>query len=147
MLKAKKIRIINTLVVATLLLAVSSLYISVSQSAYAVESGRVQIAQNEGGSAAPQGGGLSSTPQTDQEIKNNPIYARLQTVVNFLSAGVGIVITISVVIAGYQYIMSKGDPSKTKAAVDRLWNAGIAIFLYVFMYVIINWLIPGGTLL
>lgn len=99
------------------------------------------------GTAEPQGGGLGATPQTDDEIKANPIFKRLQTIVNFLTVGVALVITISVVIAGFQYITSKGDPSKTKAAVDRLWNAGIAVFLYVFMYVIISWLIPGGTLL
>lgn len=82
---------------------------------------------------------------SDIDVSNNPIMKRLQQIVNFLSIGVGIVITMSVVFAGFQYITSRGDPAKTKAAVERVWNAGIAIFLYVFMYIIISWLIPGGV--
>lgn len=80
----------------------------------------------------------------ETEVQNNPIFKRLQEIISFLVVGVGIVVTISIVIAGIQYTTSRGDPNKTAAAVNRITQAGIALFLYVFGSVILNWLIPGG---
>ncbi len=79
-------------------------------------------------------------------IKENPIYERLIEAINFLSVGVTVVIAISIAIAGYQYITSRGDPSRTSAAVNRIVQAGTAMLLYVFGWSILNWMIPGGVL-
>lgn len=84
---------------------------------------------------------------TDElDINDNPITARLIQIINFLSVGVGIVITISVAYAGIQYIMSRGDPNMTQKAIARLFQAGVALVLYIFGWAILNWLIPGGVL-
>ena len=79
-------------------------------------------------------------------IEDNPIYERLIEIVNFLSIGVTIVIAISVAIAGIQYMMSRGDPSATSAAIRRVVQAGTALLLYIFGWAILNWLIPGGVI-
>ena len=89
---------------------------------------------------------VNNIGDNSSDIRDNPIYTRLNQIINFLSAGVGVVVTISVVIAGIQYTTSRGDPQRTGAAVKRLWSAGLAIFLYVFGWAILNWLIPGGFL-
>jgi hypothetical protein len=103
--------------------------------------------QGEGGGAegfdASPGGGL--TPPENLNIENNPIFERLNEIIQFLSIGVGIVSAISVAIAGLQYVSSRGEPSKTAAAINRLTQVGTAIFLYIFGWAILNWLIPGGT--
>lgn len=78
--------------------------------------------------------------------ETNEIYVELVRIINFLSVGVGIVIAISVAIAGLQYTTSRGEPGKTAAAVNRLSQAGLAAFLFIFGWLIINWLIPGGVL-
>lgn len=88
---------------------------------------------------------IGTTPPPD--VTNNPIYVRLKEVLQVLSVGVGIVVTISVVWAGFQYITSRGEPGKTQAAVNRLIQAAIALFLYIFGFAILNWLIPGGIAL
>lgn len=90
----------------------------------------------------PQPSGQLGTGQVD--VSDNPIYKRLIEIVNFLSVGVGIVASISVAYAGIQYLMSRGNPSATAAAISRIIHAAIAIFLYVFGWAILNWLIPGG---
>ena len=79
------------------------------------------------------------------DIGNNPIIKLIATIVRFLSVGVGIAVTISIVIAGIQYISSQGNPQTLQAAQGRLTNAIIALVLFIFMTTIINFLIPGGV--
>ena len=74
------------------------------------------------------------------------IYDKLVEYVNFASIGVGVVAGFGAVITGIQYSMSRGEPAKTAAAVERMRQIGIAMVLYIFGLVIINWLVPGGVL-
>lgn len=74
-----------------------------------------------------------------------PIPETVVTIINFMSFGVGIVVVGLIVVAGIQYITSGGVPQKIEAARHRITNAIIALVLYVFMFAIIQWLIPGGV--
>lgn len=89
----------------------------------------------------------SGAAAEDYDIQSNIIVARMRNIIQFLMVGVGIMVTISVVVAGIQYTLSRGNPNKSVQAVQRLTYAGIALFLYVFGSVILNWLIPGGIAL
>ncbi|HSX15596.1 MAG TPA: pilin [Candidatus Saccharimonadales bacterium] len=64
--------------------------------------------------------------------------------VNLLAALVGIGVVISIVIAGIQYGSSAGDAQKVAAAKARIRNAVIALVTFVFLYALLNFLIPGG---
>jgi len=64
--------------------------------------------------------------------------------INILSAAVGIVITAVIVFAGIEYSSSGGDPGRTAAAKSRIVNAIIALVAYMFLYMALQWLIPGG---
>ncbi len=79
-------------------------------------------------------------------IEENPIYLRLIEIVNFLSIGVTIVVAISIAVSGFQYMMSRGDPGTTSAAIQRMVQAGTALVLYIFGWSLLNWLVPGGIL-
>lgn len=79
-------------------------------------------------------------------LQENPVLGLLYAVIRFLTAGVGIVVIISVVIGGVQYTMSRGDPSATAAAVTRITNSAIALLVYIFAFAIINYFVPGGVL-
>jgi hypothetical protein len=74
----------------------------------------------------------------------NPILAYLGGITNFLSMGVGVVLVISLVVLGMQYIMSAGDPQRVKLAKDRAVNIVLAGATYFLIYAILKWLIPGG---
>ncbi|HKU19111.1 MAG TPA: hypothetical protein VJP80_07650 [Candidatus Saccharimonadales bacterium] len=65
-------------------------------------------------------------------------------IIRALSAGVGVVVVASVVWAGIQYSMSRGDPSATAKAVTRLRETLIALLVFIFGYAILNYLIPAG---
>ncbi len=77
-------------------------------------------------------------------VKDNPIFQLLLTFINFLTAGVGLVVTTLVVVGGLQYMTAGGNPQKTQAAIMRISNALIGLVLYIFMFAILQWLIPGG---
>lgn len=97
-------------------------------------------------------GGTGTLPVGDTTIEcddvANPesdnILCRLIQFVNFLSIGVTVVAGITIAVAGFQYIASRGDPNKTAQAINRLIQVGTAILLYVFGWALLNWLIPGG---
>ncbi len=70
----------------------------------------------------------------------------LNPIIALLSAAVGIVVVISLIVAGIQYSSAQGDPSKVQAAKQRITNSLIALVAFFFLFAGLNWLIPGGLL-
>lgn len=66
--------------------------------------------------------------------------------IKFLSAGVGIIVTIMIIIAGIQYTSAGSDPQKVSSAKGKVANAIIALVTYIFLFALIQWLWPGGIL-
>ena len=83
-------------------------------------------------------------PADQDDIKDNPIIVYLRAIVQFLAVGVGLVITVAIVIAGIQYSASRENPQAIQAATQRLTNAIIALITFIFMAAILNFLVPGG---
>jgi len=77
----------------------------------------------------------------------NPIVDALYAILRFLSAGVGLVIVVSIVIAGIQFTASRGDPNGTAKAIERIRSTVFALLLYLFAFALLNFLIPGGLFL
>ena len=78
------------------------------------------------------------------DVEFNPIVDMMFAFFRFLSAGVGIVVIGSIILAGIQYSASKGNPQATEAAMKRISGSVIALVLYIFMFAIANFIIPGG---
>ncbi len=74
------------------------------------------------------------------------IIVYLRYVLQLLSSAVAAVVLLMIIIAGVQYITSGANPSQVKAAKDRLTNALIALVLFLCMFAILNYLVPGGVL-
>lgn len=83
-------------------------------------------------------------PEGDGSIETNPIITYLRGIIQFLSVGIGIAITIAITVAGIQYSSSRNNPQLVQAASKRLTNAFIALLMFMFMSAILNFLIPGG---
>jgi len=64
--------------------------------------------------------------------------------IRFLSAGVGIVVTGVIIVGGIQYATAEDDPQKVSAAKSRIINALIALLAYIFLFSILQYIIPGG---
>ena len=79
-------------------------------------------------------------------LDDNPIITYLKSIINFLAIGVGLVTAISIVIGGFQFMSSRDNPQSIQAAQKRIWNGVIALLLFIFMYAILNFLVPGGLI-
>lgn len=87
---------------------------------------------------ATTGGNCSTLTQCDLISKYiNPF-------VDLLAALVGVAVVTSIIIGGIQYSSSGGDPGKAAAAKERIRNAIIALIVFIFLYSMLNFLIPGG---
>jgi len=76
---------------------------------------------------------------------DNCIAEDIQLAVNFLSAGVGIIITMVIIFAGLQYLTARDNPQAVQAAKTRITNAVIALIAFVFVYAFLQWIVPGGV--
>ena len=74
----------------------------------------------------------------------NPIIDLAYALIRFLSVGVGIVVVASVVFAGIMYTTSEGNPEKTAQAKSRIQTSIMALILYLFIFAIVQYLVPGG---
>ncbi len=77
-------------------------------------------------------------------LNKNPIVTQLQTIVNFLSAAVGLVVIGTIILGGIQYTMAGDNATATGAAKKRIANGLIALAAFLFLFAFLQWLIPGG---
>lgn len=65
--------------------------------------------------------------------------------IRFLTAFVGLAVTIAIVYGGIEYGSSGGDPAKAAAGKNRIRNAVFTLIAFFFLYALLNFLIPGGV--
>lgn len=68
----------------------------------------------------------------------------LNPFIQLLAALVGVAVVASIIIGGIQYSGSAGDPQRATAAKNRIRNAIIALVTFLFLYALLNFLVPGG---
>ncbi len=66
--------------------------------------------------------------------------------IKVLTMLMGVVVAISIVVAGIQYGSAGSDPGQVAAAKKRLSSALLALLAYLFMFSFLQWLLPGGVL-
>lgn len=103
---------------------------------------------------APTGGGGADTtadgcPKATNLIPcstvgGNSIWGLLTVVVNFLAAGVGLAVVAGIIYGAVLYSAAGGSAEQAKKGIGYIRNAIIAALLFVFMYAIIQFIIPGG---
>ena len=74
----------------------------------------------------------------------NPVTKMVIRLINILSATIGILVTVMIIIGGIEYSSAGGDPQKVAMAKKRITNALIALVSLFFLFVVINYLVPGG---
>jgi hypothetical protein len=65
--------------------------------------------------------------------------------INGLSAIVGVVIVLVIIVGGIQYAASADDPSRVSAAKKRILNAILGLVTFIFMYAFLQYIVPGGV--
>jgi hypothetical protein len=76
-------------------------------------------------------------------LKTNPIVKDINSLINFLSIGVGIVVVIMIIVGGIRYTTAD-NPQAVSAAKQHIANALIALVAFLLTFAFLQWLIPGG---
>ena len=81
---------------------------------------------------------------TNKDPEDNCVMKYINMAITFLSAGVGLVVIIMIIIGGIQYTSSSGDPQKVGAAKQKIFNAVLALVAWVLLLGFLNYLVAGG---
>lgn len=97
------------------------------------------------GSDAPQRCGEIKTSLVDcNNDGGNPVVSLVLQVINFMAVGVGIAVVGGIIWGGLLYASSNGDSSKAKQGITAIVNSIIGLLFFMFMYALINFIVPGG---
>jgi hypothetical protein len=88
--------------------------------------------------------GKKSQEYKDCQANNNLFTRYINPFIKFLNFAVGLAVTIGILVGALQYISSAGDPQKAAKGKQHIWNAILALLVYLFLFGILNFLIPGG---
>jgi hypothetical protein len=99
-----------------------------------------------GGPSTGSGTATTSGDQCQLSPSNCIVTQYVNPLIKFLSAAVGIAVVISIVIGGIQYSSARDDPQAVGAAKKRITNAIFALIVYMFLFALLNFIIPGGLL-
>ncbi|MFI5240320.1 MAG: pilin [Candidatus Saccharimonadia bacterium] len=105
-----------------------------------------QACTSSSGSPCCDSVGLGIAVGCVSTTNGNPIYDYLRALIQFISGIFGLVAVLMIVIAGFQYMTSGGNPDALKKSKSRLANVIISVVLFALMFGILNYLIPGGVI-
>lgn len=78
------------------------------------------------------------------DITQNPIFFYLRNFLIFLAGGVGLAVVGGIIAGAYMYITARGNVGQTQQGQNMIINSVIGLLLFIFMYAILQFLIPGG---
>lgn len=97
----------------------------------------------------PKGWAPKENPQGQQsgsltDPQDTPFAQRVATYLKWLMVGIGLLGVFSLIIAGMQYSAAQDNPQSVSAAKNRIVNVVIGFLLYLVMFAMLQWLVPGG---
>lgn len=78
------------------------------------------------------------------KLEDNAIWKIMILVLNIMTAGVGIAAVGGIVYGAILYTSAADNSNQTKKAVGIIGNVAVGLVLYAMMYLLLNFLIPGG---
>jgi hypothetical protein len=75
---------------------------------------------------------------------DNGVWALLMLVLNIMTAGVGILAVGGIAYGSVLYASSADKPEQAKQGMDFIRNVVIGLVAYGLMFILLNFLIPGG---
>ena len=122
------------------------------QRACSAHGGYTSPTQVSGTSKCTDGSGQGDCAKTtafsfgDCKTTNVGIKCLAVEVLRFLSVGVGLAVVGGVAAGGIVYATAQGSPGKTQSGIKIITNSILALILYLLMFAILQFLIPGGVL-
>ncbi len=87
----------------------------------------------------------AASKDSTTNVKNSGILLLLIWVMRILTAGVGIAAIGAIIYAGILYSSAGGSSEQVSKSKGIITNTVIGIVAYALMFVVLQWLIPGGV--
>jgi|GEM_PF-1320063 len=93
-------------------------------------------------------GGTKCIPINERttDISENPIFYYLRQILIFLAGGVGLAVVGGIVAGSYMYITARANAAQVEKGKNVIINSVVGLLLFIFMYAILQFLIPGGII-
>lgn len=78
------------------------------------------------------------------DVRQNATWKLLLLALNILTAGVGIAAVGGIAWGSFLYVTAEDKAAQTQKAISIIWNVVIGLISYAAMYLLLNFLIPGG---
>jgi hypothetical protein len=78
-------------------------------------------------------------------VENTGLWSILITVINILTAGVGVVALAGIVYGSILYTSAGGNQEQVKKAMGIFTNVVVGIIAFAGMWALLNFLVPGGV--
>jgi hypothetical protein len=88
---------------------------------------------------------ISCNAGSGKSAKDSAIWQVLLVILNILTAGIGILGVGGIVYGSILYASASDKAEQTKKAIEIITNVVIGIVAYGLMYLVLNFLIPGGV--
>lgn len=95
--------------------------------------------------AAIQCGAGSAAGVPDSTNAETKVNSTVQNLINLLSVAVGILAVIMLIVGGFRYITSAGNPEATKGAKNTILYALIGLIIVALAQVIVNFVLNKTT--
>lgn len=82
--------------------------------------------------------------ESDSAGESGTVYKLLIGALNILTAGIGIAAVGGIAYGALLYTTAENKPDQTKKAIGIITNVVIGLVSYALMYLLLNFLIPGG---
>jgi hypothetical protein len=89
-------------------------------------------------------GGSTCIPINGKGIQDNPIFIYMTAILKVVSGLAGIATVGGFVWGGILYITARANASQTEKAKMVMVNSVIGLLMFIFMYAILQFLVPGG---
>lgn len=82
----------------------------------------------------------------DSKVETSGVWQILKITLQIMTAGVGVLAVLGIVYGSILYTTAGDKAEQTKKAVSIIINVAIGIIAYGSMFLLLNFLIPGGVL-
>ena len=82
-------------------------------------------------------------PAEDSEGQTGNLWKTVQTIINWVLAVLGLVTVIMIIIGGFTYLTSQGDPGKTKKGRDTILYGVIGLIIALLAFAIVNFVLTN----
>jgi len=86
-------------------------------------------------------------PLKASTIQANPIFGLLRTILQFMAGGIALAIVGGISYGAILYMTARANAQQVQKAEEVIRNSIIALILFIFTFLIVNFVIPGRILL